>query len=83
MRERIERAEIYNDPAVENDFHGDVILHEDLARQRRMARRISGRRWGCYMTIFAGPKAERRARDYFNALKTGALKTVRDGPLEH
>ena len=38
---------------------------------------------GCYMTIFAGPKAERRARDYFNALKTGALKTVRDGPLEH
>jgi hypothetical protein len=38
---------------------------------------------GCYVTIFAGPAAERRARDYFNALKTGALKTVCYGPSEH
>jgi hypothetical protein len=38
---------------------------------------------GCYVTIFAGPAAERRARDYFNALKTGILKTVRDGRSEH
>jgi hypothetical protein len=38
---------------------------------------------GCYVTIFAGPGAERRARDYFNAIKSGALKTVRYGPTEH
>jgi hypothetical protein len=30
LRERIERAESYRDPAVENDFHADVVLHEDL-----------------------------------------------------
>jgi hypothetical protein len=29
VRERIERAEIYSDPAVENDFHSGVILVED------------------------------------------------------
>jgi hypothetical protein len=29
---------------------------------------------GCYITIFAGPKAERRARDYTRALRDGALK---------
>ena len=83
LRERIERAEIYNDPAVENDFHGDVILHEDLAGNGEWRVEYQDDDGGCYMTIFAGPKAERRARDYFNALKTGALKTVRDGPLEH
>jgi hypothetical protein len=31
----------------------------------------------CYVTVFAGPKAERRARDYFDALKFGRLRTVR------
>jgi hypothetical protein len=30
--------------------------------------------------VFAGPKAERRARDYFDALKFGRLKTVRAPP---
>ena len=28
-------------------------------------------------TIFAGPEAEKRARDYFSALKGGLLKTIR------
>ena len=32
---------------------------------------------GCYVTVFAGPKAEQRARDYFHALKFGRLRTVR------
>ena len=31
-----------------------------------------------YVTVFAGPEAEKRARDYFDALKTGRLKTIRD-----
>ena len=31
----------------------------------------------CYVTVFAGPQAERRARDYFEALKFGRLRTIR------
>jgi len=30
----------------------------------------------CYVTIFAGPAAERRARDYGDALRTGVLTPV-------
>jgi hypothetical protein len=29
VRERIERAELYRDPAVKSDFHRDVVLQED------------------------------------------------------
>jgi hypothetical protein len=32
---------------------------------------------GCYITIFAGPAAERRACDYFNSLKSGLLSIQR------
>ena len=31
---------------------------------------------GSYVTIFAGPQAEQRARDYYNALITGALDAI-------
>ena len=31
---------------------------------------------GSYVTIFAGPQAEQRARDYQNALVMGALDAV-------
>jgi hypothetical protein len=34
---------------------------------------------GCYVTIFAGPEAERRARDYIDALGAGALKLITVG----
>jgi hypothetical protein len=34
----------------------------------------------CYLTVFAGPGAEKRARDYGEALKTGILKLVKVGP---
>jgi hypothetical protein len=36
---------------------------------------------GCYVTVFAGPEAERRARDYADALKAGVLKQVTVGPV--
>jgi hypothetical protein len=38
---------------------------------------------GCYVTLFAGPEAERRARDYFSALRTGRVKIIREGATEH
>jgi hypothetical protein len=28
---------------------------------------------GCFVNIFAGPRAEERARDYLEALRTGTL----------
>ena len=33
-----------------------------------------------YVTIFAGPGAQRRAQDYGHALRSGALKMVAVGP---
>jgi hypothetical protein len=37
----------------------------------------------CYVTVFAGEAAEARARAYFAALKSGALKVIRSGPVQH
>jgi hypothetical protein len=34
---------------------------------------------GCYVTIFAGPVAERRARTYYEALQAKRLPTIREG----
>jgi hypothetical protein len=31
-----------------------------------------------YVAVFAGPQTETRARDYFDALRTGRLNTKRD-----
>jgi hypothetical protein len=33
---------------------------------------------GCYVTTFDGPMAVHRALDYFNALKAGQLKVLRE-----
>jgi hypothetical protein len=35
-----------------------------------------------YVTIFTGPRAEQRARDYFEALKSGQLEIIRDDSSE-
>jgi hypothetical protein len=83
LRERIQRAQLYRDPAVQSDFHADVILQEDLEGNGEWRLEYQDDDGACYVTIFAGTAAERRARDYFNALKTGVLKTVRDRPSEH
>jgi hypothetical protein len=31
-----------------------------------------------YVAVFAGPEAAKRARDYYDALTAGLLKTIRD-----
>ena len=33
---------------------------------------------GCYVMTFDGPMAEERARAYFDALKSGRLKVLRE-----
>jgi hypothetical protein len=37
---------------------------------------------GCYVTSFAGPEAERCAGLFRRALKTGAVKIIREGTME-
>jgi hypothetical protein len=64
-RERLERAEHLMDPIRE------VTIIEDQARNGDWRVEYFGRDKAGYVTIFAGPDAERRARDYFRALKTG------------
>jgi hypothetical protein len=34
---------------------------------------------GCYVTIFAGPGAEVRAREYYDAIQSGTLKAITVG----
>jgi hypothetical protein len=80
---RIERAESYRDATVANDFHADVVLQEDRDGNGEWLVSYQDDDGAMYVTVFSGPVAGRRARDYFEALKTGALKTLRDGPLEH
>jgi hypothetical protein len=79
-RERFGRYESYRDRAVEQDFHADVWLVAD--RRERGVWRVEYKDddGGCYVTIFAGPVAEQRARDYFEALQAGRLRTIRGAP---
>jgi hypothetical protein len=54
----------------------DVMLFKDKAEKRQWRVEYYDDDGGCYVTIFAGPGAERRARDYQTALKKGALPVV-------
>jgi hypothetical protein len=74
---RLARGEHFNDPSV-SPFHGDRCRLTKIATVR-----VSGvlsilNDGGCYVTIFAGPASERRARDYFASLKSGRLKIQRE-----
>jgi hypothetical protein len=83
-RERWRRAGWFTDPrAKAGDFHASVTVIEDQARNGEWRVEHSDNGGGCYVTLFAGPEAERRARDYFQALKSGAVKIVREGATEH
>jgi hypothetical protein len=69
-RERLERAEHLMDPTRE------VTIIEDRARNGDWRVEYFGRDSAGYVTIFTGPEAERRARAYFQALKSGAVGSV-------
>jgi len=73
----LNRGETYQDPAVDDPRQREVAVFEDRC----------GGDWfveyfdddgGCYVTVFSGPEAEWRAREYFAALKVGVLRTVRE-----
>jgi len=83
-RERWKRAEWFADArASGDDFHALVTVIEDQARKGEWRVEYLDMGGACYLTWFAGPEAERRARDYFQALKSGAIKIIREGATEH
>jgi hypothetical protein len=76
-RARLERDESYRDPAVKNRFHADVWLLEDRNAPGDWRVEWQDDDGGCYVTIFAGPAAEQRARTYYEALQMKRLPTIR------
>src|SRR6478736_9903151 len=76
---RLERGDRFVDPSV-NAFHGEVWVNEDRFGTGEWRVEYFDDDGGCYVTIFAGPAAERRARDYFNSLKSGRLSIKREPP---
>jgi hypothetical protein len=75
-RARLANSESFADVTVSSPFHRQVTVIEDCEDTAEWRVEYFDED-GCYVTMFAGPQAERRARDYFNALKFGRLKTVR------
>jgi hypothetical protein len=73
----LERGEHFTDPSV-SPFHGEVSVNEDRHGSGEWRVEYFDDDGGCYVTIFAGPASERRARDYFASLKSGRLKIQRD-----
>ena len=76
-QERLATAEAFKDVLVRNPFQQDVTVTEDLDGTGEWRVEYFDDDGACYVTVFAGPQAERRARDYFDALKFGRLRTLR------
>jgi hypothetical protein len=75
-RARIDRIETFSDPNAPND-EAEVSVAEDRDQPGEWRVEYFHKADG-YVTIFAGPIAEQRARAYFDALKSGALKIIRE-----
>jgi hypothetical protein len=75
-RARVERIETFLDPNVDSD-EAEVSIGEDRDQPGEWRVEYFHRSDG-YVTIFAGPMAEQRARAYFDMLKSGALKIIRE-----
>jgi len=82
-RARLDRGERFDDPAVAHPGLCKVTVFED--RNVRGAWRVEyfDDDGGSYVTVFAGPEAEWRAREYFAALKGGQLRTIRERMVSH
>jgi hypothetical protein len=78
LRARLERGEGYNDPAISDQFQRQVMVFEDHRGSTEWrVEYFDDDDGGCYVTVFAGPEAELRARQYFAALKSRQLRTIR------
>ena len=65
-------------PLPSSIFGGIVSVNEDRFGTGEWRVEYFDDDGGCYITIFAGPAAERRARDYFTSLQSGRLSIQRE-----
>ena len=63
-RERLATAEAFRDVLVRNPFQQDVTVIEDRDGTGEWRVEYFDDDGACYVTVFSGPQAERRARDY-------------------
>jgi hypothetical protein len=75
---RLANAESFDDVTVSSPFHRQVTVIADRDCSTEWRVEYFDDDGGCYVTIFAGPASERRARDYFASLKSGRLKIQRE-----
>ena len=73
-------GERFNDPTTDSDDPcvREVSVHPDCEGGSFWLVEWGDTDGGCYVTTFDGPMAEQRARDYFDALKAGRLKVLRE-----
>jgi hypothetical protein len=76
-RARLANSESFEDVTVNSPIHRQVTVIADRDGTAEWRVEYFDDDGGCYVTVFAGPKAEQRARDYFDALKFGRLRAVR------
>ena len=76
----IERIERYRDPGLERADHAEVTLAPDCYGEPEWRVECQDDDGACYVTIFAGPKAEQRTRLFRGAKdrhpKNGPLRAV-------
>jgi hypothetical protein len=75
-----EMGDRFDDPngASDNQWAREVFVHPDCEGGSHRFVEWGDRDGGCYVMTFDGPLAEQRARDYFDALKSGRLKVLRE-----
>jgi hypothetical protein len=74
------QGERFDDPNGPSDdqWAREVFVHPDCEGGSRWLVEWGDSDGGCYVTTFDGPMAEQRAREYFDALKSGRLKVLRE-----
>jgi hypothetical protein len=54
----------------------DILVFEDRTQTGEWRVEYFDDDGGCYVTVFAGPRAEKRARDYAGALRAGGAQVA-------
>jgi hypothetical protein len=77
---RLNMGERFDDPSANSNdqWEREVSVHPDCDGGPHWLVEWGDRDGGCYVTTFDGPMAEQRAHDYFDALKSGQLKVLRE-----
>jgi hypothetical protein len=80
---RLDRGESFDDPAVADTGLRKVTVYEDRYDNGEWRVEYFDDDGGCCVAVFAGPEAERRAREYFADLKSEQLRTIRASGVSH